>query len=172
MVRLRVTSPLIGIVFGLLFLVVGLGFLGFMASRVLKDARIANSWTQVDATVVATELHESKSKRKRSQSSSSRVRYTYRPLVTIRYQVDGADFETTCYDVFNMASSNRAREQAKLNDFPVGGTVKAWVNPADPGEAVVSVGDVNLMIYMGIPGIVILLGALVTAAGVRRMIVG
>lgn len=141
----------------------------------LKDAQIAKSWAQVDATVVASEVSERLvmgseplgDPSRFNQRYRTRIRASYQAVVTIRYTVDGKEYMTSGYDAFDRLSGNWERERAKLLEFPVGASVRAWVNPKDPREAVVRVGRRDIFSLLGYPVLVLLGGCSLIGVAIR-----
>jgi hypothetical protein len=115
--------------FGLVFVVVGLGFGIFMIGGAVLKYVEARDWVPVQATVLSTDLHVS-----HSDDGS-----TYRVDATYRYRFDGRDYTATRVSVHG-GSDNigdyhhdwyRRLEHARA----YGRSVTAWVNPAAPHEA-------------------------------------
>ena len=115
--------------FGLIFVAVGLGFGIFMIGGALLKYIEARDWLPVEATVLTTRLHV----------SHSDDGTTYRVDATYRYRYNGLDYTGTGVGL-HAGSDNigdyhhewhRRLERARTHNR----TVIAWVNPANPGEA-------------------------------------
>ncbi|MBD3618374.1 MAG: DUF3592 domain-containing protein [Gammaproteobacteria bacterium] len=115
--------------FGLIFVAVGLGFGIFMIGGAALNYLEARDWVPVQATVLATDLHVS-----RSDDGT-----TYRVDATYRYRFDGRDYTGTRVSVHG-GSDNigdyHQRWHSKLAHAQRNNHhLTAWVNPADPTEA-------------------------------------
>jgi hypothetical protein len=92
---------------------------------------------QVDATIVHATVTSSTTRDTDQRVGFSNSTTTHSPEVRFRYVVAGATYESTrLYPSIierSYASAESAREQ--IAPYPLGATVRAWVNPAHPEQA-------------------------------------
>jgi hypothetical protein len=114
--------------FGLPFLGVGVWLLGSLAGARNQMREIRESWIRLPATIVA---HD-------SLAIGIRQRF-HRPTVRYAYEHQGTRYESNRHDLleeFPIVSTSLGR-RGKL-PYTVGQTVKAYVNPKEPVQSVLS----------------------------------
>ena len=90
----------------------------------------SGSWVPVPATVESSHV--------RSHHGDDST--TYSVDVLYRYAFNGREFRSNRYDVMGGSSSGRRAKQQIVNGLPPGTRVTAFVNPADPTQAVLKRG--------------------------------
>lgn len=119
-------------VFTGLFLVVGLGLVGYGGSLVLKANRAA-SWPTTEGTLIEHRLTQ----RHDGDGSSYQVKATY------AYTVDGTRYESDRIAFGYGASNGRATHESLDQKLGSGSTVVVRYDPERPQEAVLSCGVNN-----------------------------
>jgi len=104
-------------------------FFTFVGIKGFITCRRARSWPAVEGKVVRSEVV-----REKTQAGDS-VRWFYVPKVTYEYEVDGARYESDQIAFVESHDVTPDQAQATVAQFPVGETVEAYYDPADPGEA-------------------------------------
>jgi len=117
-----------GLAFGGIFVLAGLGmFIPFFLVPAFQ-AIDARGWDQVPATVVSSQV--------RSHSSDDGT--TYSIDVVYRYTVDGLEFHSDRYHFLTGSSSGYDGKREVVDRYPPGAEVTAWVDPENPGSAVLT----------------------------------
>jgi hypothetical protein len=131
------------------FFLIGLVVLYFITIRPVWNMLDARGWPTVPAVVTASQLHVN------HDSDGS----TYRIDITFRYEVDGRSYSSDTYDFMSFfSSSGRSGKQAIVDAHPVGKSVTAYVDPADPTRAVLSRSPSHAMWFGLIPAVFVLIG--------------
>ena len=128
------TGGFIGLLlFFSVFFLLGSTLLYFMFVTPLMNMRAAQAWPAVPAVVQESEVvthHDSD-----GNTYSIRIVYTY--------EVDEVSYTSERYDFRVGSSSGRSSKQSVVSQYPPGKRTTAYVNPADPTQAV---------LYRGVPG--------------------
>jgi hypothetical protein len=99
----------------------------------------AYSWGGADCSVVASSFHEEMTsvRTRRGGRDVDETRPEYIPDITFAYTVEGRAYQAKRYD-FSSAHGYARSEDAKalVSRYPPGAHVTCYVNPRDPGEAV------------------------------------
>ncbi|MDX2176753.1 MAG: DUF3592 domain-containing protein [Candidatus Sumerlaeia bacterium] len=156
------------LLFAVAFLGAGIASGFLLGAKALKDLQARYGWPEVEATVLATEVVVIGPGSHSARTGTMRPEFEYHPMVTIRYEAGVRTREARCYDAFLTSSTSRGAEQAKLAPFPVGGKVRAWVNPDDPNEAVVRTGGMALVVGITVPVLFLVVGGFAMVALIRR----
>ena len=95
-----------------------------------------------------------------SQHTSSGSAPTYRVNVTYRYDLDGRSYKGTRYQFLGGSSSGRAAETGgdRRAWYPPGKKTTCYVNPRDPGDAVIERGFTPDMWFALIPLVFVVVG--------------
>ncbi|MDZ7616584.1 MAG: DUF3592 domain-containing protein [Patescibacteria group bacterium] len=112
---------------GVVFTMVGLVVTGLVLVLPVVRVQQAKSWNAVAATVVAS----------RVVTHQDDDGATYSVDVLYEYEIDGRKISSNRYHFSTGSSSGRAAKQAIVNDHPPGKPITAYVNPADPFDAVI-----------------------------------
>jgi hypothetical protein len=67
----------------------------------------------------------------------------YRPVIQIRYEVNGRKYEVWAHDTLGVFSSDKAAVEARIDRFQVGATYPCWYDPDRPDQAVLERGQVG-----------------------------
>ncbi len=117
---------LIGGIFALLMLLLGALLVG-VGLFALQRRGAAKSWPQVPATIEVSEV----------RPDTFDDHPVYKPLVRYRYVAPGGTFTGDKLATTGRLYPKQAAAQKVVARYPVGTTVMARYNPADPSEAVI-----------------------------------
>ena len=153
---------IIPLLFGLIFLAVGIG-LSLWGLSVLSNAKASTAWPTVQGTVTSSEVNrESKTRRTNGRSRRST---TYSAEVSYTYQVEGAEYSANRVSFGEYSSSNASHAQSIVSRFPAGKEVPVHYNPEDPSTAVLEAGvSWSSYIPLGLGAIFSIVGLIVVAA--------
>lgn len=126
-------------VFFSVFFVVGAAVLVSLGGKA-AGALHAGSWNAVEATVVSSRV--------RSHSGDST---TYSPDILYRYTVDDREYCSNRYDFMGGYGGSYARKKAVADRYPPGSHFTAYVNPADPTDAVIERRFTGEMLVLLVP---------------------
>lgn len=126
----KASAP-IGLLFGLIFTVAGYFVTFYVGAPILDNAKASESWPKVTGTItksrVATSRHDGKTMHKAE--------------VTYRYQFEDQDYTgDVVWFGGGYSSSSRSGAAETVRNYPVGEKVDVYVDPADPGNAVLEPG--------------------------------
>lgn len=103
------------------------------------------SYQSGQCTIIAKQLLQRQEEQKETYSSNgtTHTRTTtttvYQPDFQFTVQtVDGRRYAARGYDAFESASSERAGQQAIVDQYAVGKTYPCWYNPANPSQALLT----------------------------------
>lgn len=113
--------------FGLFFLV-GAGLFYYIFVRPVGLIVAARSWQETPCTIVSSRVAES------SDSDGS----TYRVDITFSYTADGVERQSSRYDFMEGSSSGYDGKKAVVDRYPPGSRAICYVDPEDPGRAVLN----------------------------------
>jgi hypothetical protein len=142
----RLGARAVAAFFGL-FLVIGLVVLAVMGANVRK-VFASGSWTPVQATVVSSGV--------RSHHSDDST--TYSVNILYRYTVDGRELRSNRYGFMGGSSSGYDSKREVVRRYAPGTTFTAYVNPADPADAVIERGFTSDMWVLLVPAVFIAVG--------------
>jgi hypothetical protein len=121
-----------------------------------SKASASKNWSRVEGTVIKSRVEEKKRTSSSgggssgprghgSSSSSTSVYYTYRPVVSYSYVVDGKNYDN---DRINFRQDDeykhrRGKRHAQkiVSRYPEGSKITVYYDPEDPQEAVLVSGD-------------------------------
>lgn len=123
-----------------IFLVVGCALAYFLLWRPMSRFVAAQGWQEVPCTIESSQVAES------SDSDGS----TYSVAVTFTYKgSDGREYSSSRYDFMNVSSSGYDDKAAVVARYPAGTRTTCWMDPFNPGEAVLS-RDFSLIYLVGL----------------------
>ncbi len=117
-----------GLAFFGVFVVAGLGFFVPFFLLPAFEALDARDWREVPATVVSSQV--------RAHSGDDGT--TYSVEVVYRYETGGRELHSDRYHFLSGSSSGYKNKAAIVERYPEGAEVTAWVDPDNPGSAVLS----------------------------------
>lgn len=143
-------------------LVLGLFFLwaSLMAAQVGLATR---GWTAVDGTVAGVAVRRELDRYATATDEASRERQSsFRLELRYRWTVQGRDYVGNRYAIGNGSTvsrhGERAEAEAAARAWKPGATVRVYVDPENPSEAVLQTGpDGVLWIFAGVSGTCVLL---------------
>jgi hypothetical protein len=130
------------------FLVVGVSVLSAMGGKAVK-VFAARSWAPVQATVVKSDVRSH-----RGDDST-----TYSPNILYRYTVGGREYRSNRYSLFGGSGSGYDAKRQVVSRYPPGARFTAYVDPADPVEAVIERGPTAEMFVLLVPLVFAIVGA-------------
>lgn len=121
--------PQLGLIAGIVTITFGI--------RNMRRARASARWPSVPGRVVASTVERTRDSSSSSSGSDiSTTSYTYQPIVTFGYQVDGSDYLSNTITFGDYSSSNRNRAEQTVARYPVGTPVRVFHDPDDPATGV------------------------------------
>ena len=108
----------------LIFFLSGVALL-FYGVGLVRDARACARWPTVQGRVLSAEAQVVNRQKDKS---------TYAPNVSYRYEVDGKEYESSRLTIVPRNYSSRQWVNEILASYPVGGTVRVFYDPKDPGN--------------------------------------
>jgi hypothetical protein len=145
------------VVFGLVFLLMGLLVTYVALVRPLMGLVASQGWTEARCSVLSSRVAE---------VSGSRGS-TY--AVDIRYMwvVGGIAHTSSRYNFLGGSSSGRAGKQAVVDRYPPGALVPCWIDPADPTQAVLDRSLSPSYLIGLVPLVFVAFGLAILLVGVR-----
>ncbi|HEV2846539.1 MAG TPA: DUF3592 domain-containing protein, partial [Thermoanaerobaculia bacterium] len=138
--------------FGLFFLV-GAGLFYYIFVRPVGRIVAARSWQETPCTIVSSRVDE----------ISSSDGATYRVDITFSYMAEGGERQSNRYDFSEGSSSGYGGKKAVVDRYPPGSRAVCYVDPEDPGRAVLNrdfsatylIGLVPLVfLFVGLGGLI------------------
>ncbi|MEN8126423.1 MAG: DUF3592 domain-containing protein [Planctomycetota bacterium] len=120
------TGKVAGVLFGLVFVLVGTGFSYWLLIRPLIKTQQAKSWAEAPCTIISAEVG--------SHSDSDGT--TYSIDITYEYEFSGRAYRSDRYDFIGGSSSGRSGKQAVVDRYKEADNPVCFVNPENPSEAV------------------------------------
>lgn len=111
-----------------LFFVIGAGLFYFMFIRPVGLVLAARSWQETPCTIVSSRVAES------SDSDGT----TYKVDITFAYAAGGGEYRSSRYDFLDVSSSGYDGKKAVVDRYPPGSRAICYVDPEDPGRAVLN----------------------------------
>lgn len=133
----------------LVFCAVGSVLFYFLSALPLQGWMDARQWASVPCTIVRSDV----------DSHHSDDGTTYSVDIAYRYTWDGETYTGEAYNFFSGSSSGRSYKEAIVNEYPVDSTRECFVNPENPGEAVLN-RDFNFTYLIGVFGLIFVFGGL------------
>ncbi len=148
------------VVFGLFFLVIGIG-VTVLGVKDMCKAKASNSWPTASAKITKSEVDV-----KREGVGRSETR-TYSAEISFDYTVDGRKQSSSKVRIGSISKTNsKSRAQKTVDKYKVGSTAKAFYDPNDPKMAILEPGLSFYSVTATIIGLVFsILGVLVMAFG-------
>lgn len=146
------------VLFGLPFLLAGLGIVYFLGIRPFANLHASQQWVETPARVVSSEV------RTHRDSDST----TYSVDINYTYEWEGETYHSDRYDFLSASSSGYQRKREVVRAHPAGRVFTVYVNPANPSEAVIH-RETSWEYYIGFVfgGLFALVGAGVMIGGAR-----
>jgi len=123
-------SPGCGVVFGLLFVIPGLLIIYFLSVRPLLKVRDAKNWERAPAVVLSSSV----------QTHRGSDSTTYSIQIEYEYELEGRTRRSDRYNFVGGSSSGYDSKKRVVDQYPAGHRFEAYVNPRNPGEAVIDPG--------------------------------
>lgn len=117
------------------FLVMGCLFFYLIAVKPLWNIWRARDWVSVPCRILASDLQQNRG----SKGT------TYKAVIKFTYQVEGRAFAADGHSFFNSFSSGYAGQKKIVDQYPPGAQVTCFVNPRNPGEAVLYRGPTHML---------------------------
>lgn len=154
----RPGGKIVMVLFGGVFMAAGIGIMvGLLVLPVL--------WWQVGQAWIETPCRITHSAVETHQSSDGS---TYSVDIHYTYAWEGRQYASQRYGFMSVSSSGYSGKNAVVNRYPVGAAAVCFVNPQDPGEAVLT-RDFKLTYLIGLFGLpFFLVGFGVLVAGLRK----
>src|SRR6266849_2818366 len=155
------------ILLGGIFVLVAVALVRYFVSSISQ----LQGYQAGQCTITAEQLLQRKQEQKEVYSSNGTTHT--RPTTTTVYQpnfkfmvqtADGRRYAARGYDAFESASSDRAGQQAIVDQYTVGKTYPCWYNPARPAQAVLT-RQFNRVLFI-IPGIFFFVGGMFLIVGI------
>lgn len=112
---------------GLFFVGLGSLFVLFLWAAYQK-AKAMDVWIETPAEILRSEVIDWRSTKYTNAEFKADLRY--------RYEFGGKSYESTQIKIADGPSGERKRIEKKIKPYPAGSTVSAFVNPANPAQAV------------------------------------
>ena len=155
------------ILLGGIFVLVAVALVIFFVSSISQ----VQGYQAGQCTITAKQLLQRKQEQKEVYSSNgtTHTRTTtttvYQPDFQFMVQTaDGRRYAARGYDALESASSDRAGQQAIVDQFSVGKTYPCWYDPARPAQAVLT-RQFNRVLFI-IPGIFFFVGGMFLIVGI------
>ncbi len=142
-------------VFGGVFLAAGLAMFWFFTVPAWRLAWESRGWVSTPATVVASEVRQSRSR----ESTTYRVRIEY------RYRYGGREYASDRGSAMPVNSSGYEAKAEVVRRHPSGTPITCFVNPANPGEALLERGFGWSSLFGLMPLVFVGLGLLAVRVG-------
>jgi hypothetical protein len=121
------SGRMVGVLFGLVFFLVGCGMFYGLTIRPLMKIQRAKSWQPVPAVVTRSQV----------ESHSSSDGTTYSIDIAYRYTADGRELRGDRYSFFGGSSSGYDRKKAVVDRYPTGHAFEVFVDPEDSSKSVI-----------------------------------
>lgn len=131
------------------FLLAGLAVTYALLVRPAFRVFAASSWTELPCEIVSS----------RVQCHSDSDGSTYRVDIVFRYSRSGRTFTSNRYDFSTGSTSGFAEKAAVVRRYPAGTQARCFVDPANPGSAVIERGFTPVMWFGLFPLLFVLAGA-------------
>lgn len=155
--NLRQGKIVLLILFGI-FLLVGAIASYFLTVRPYLSIQRAKTWIATPCRVLDSEVRSHR---------DSEGDVTYSVHIEYEYEVDGRRYQSDRYSFFGGSSSGRAGKARVVRRYPKGGEAICYVDPTDPGRAVIQRGYTLEMLFGLIPLVFFLVGAIGTVFALR-----
>ena len=155
----RPRSRSLPILFGIVFLSIGVPLLAFLCIGPLLQSLSASRWNEVPCTVIWSRVRE----------YDSDDGYTYSPEVFYEYSYDDEVHRSNQYSFDTTSSSGRGGKQRVIDQYPSGAEAKCYVDPNKPWRAVINRRTPMALVFITgiIGGVFSLIGAGILIASTR-----
>lgn len=161
--------------FGLIFVIFGIipFFIYFNVSNVSSAER---SWLETEAEVTEAKIESQVSTISvydhEEEENISKGTTNYFPEIVYKYTVDGKGYTGTKFRTLGYSSERRSEIEKMMPKLPVGGKIKIFYNPSDPGEATVEKAPAPSRIILVFGLIVIAVGLFIMFIVSRLSLIG
>ena len=155
--------PYIPLVIGLVFMALG-GVIFWISRRARQQARAAEAWPTVPATVTSAEISM---RRKSTGTGRDRGRQTvYTPVVRYSYTVAGVAYQGDRVSFGPNESPFRGAAEKIVAKYPVGAPITVRHDPATPSRASIEATAKSALLPMIVGGIFVAIGAVLALGGI------
>jgi hypothetical protein len=140
---------IVGFLFFGVFFVVGLSLSWAFAVRPLQRILDARDWPEVECTILSSHV----------ETHDSDDGNTYSVAISYRYEVGGRTYTSDRYKFMTGSSSGYEGKAAVVEKHPPGRVTVCYVNPDDPGDAVLERGFTVDIAFGAIPLVFVVVGA-------------
>jgi len=155
---LRTTGRSVGVLFSLVFTVVGSVLLYTFLLRPCFKILSARHWPAVPCVILSSDV------RSHRDSGHGAI---YSVNILYGYEFGGREFKANRYDFMGGSSSGSGAKYSIVAQHPPGSRTVCYVNPADPAEAVLKRGFTPTMWLGLIPLVFVLVGAVGLSSTLR-----
>ena len=154
-----------GMLVGAIFALVGGALLVFWFVPTMSRSLASSKWTETPCTVISSRV--------KSHSDSDGT--TYSVDIFYRYRVDGKEYKSNAYSLFGGSSSGYKSKAKVVANYAVGSQKICYVNPANPGDAILKRGVGWEMLFGLIPlaflaaGLAVFFSSFRKPAGLRNI---
>ncbi len=156
--------PKINFILGSIFCCLGifLSILGVISIYVQYESYV--SLVPVQAVVESTDV---KTRRHKGKHNTS---YSYLPVIRYHYKVKGKEYVSDQYTPIPYSVSDYSQAKLIINNFKVGQTITAYINPKNPKEACLVKEYYFTPYFFALLGVLIfVIGSLTIFLGIRRI---
>ncbi|MEM7011622.1 MAG: DUF3592 domain-containing protein [Verrucomicrobiota bacterium] len=112
---------------GLFLVGIGSLFVWYLWASYQK-AKAMDTWLETPALMLRSEVIDIQSTPQSNQEYLAQVRY--------QYEIDGKTYESELLKLADGPSASQGKIARKIESYPNGAMVTAWVNPDDPNQSV------------------------------------
>ncbi len=146
------------VLFGLIFLLAGLGAFFFTFLTPLLQIQAAQNWKPVAATIISSSV---------GSNRDSDGDTTYRVEVQYSFPFNGQTYYGNTYQFGANGSSNATEKNAIVAKLPPGTKITCYVNPANPNQSVIN-PSMNRDLWPGLFSLIfVAVGAGIIIAGIK-----
>ncbi|PWT90262.1 MAG: hypothetical protein C5B54_07475 [Acidobacteria bacterium] len=148
----------------LLIVVIGLLMVGGGYIYPLMRMRASESWVKTPCFISTSDVHVSRSTTRSRKSKRRTTTTSYYVELSYSYTYQGQEYTSDRYTFSNSSFSHAPEAQAIVQQYPKGAERFCYVNPADPGDAVLVRSNPKWTLA--------LMGGILTAFGVCLLLLG
>ncbi len=135
------------------------GFFVFALWSGFQKAKATRSWQETPCEVVRSEVVE--------EQPVHHAPPAYRAAIEYRYTHGGVEFMGVGIKQVDGRTSHRKKAEALVAEFPVGARPNCWVDPADPGRAILKHSSYAPLYSIWFPALFVVGGLGITWRGLR-----
>ncbi len=144
----------------IVFLVAASAVAGAVWGFLIPEWRVNNRYVSTTCEVLDQRLDTQEFPDAGQKPAGAGPKESYRPMVKIRYEVNGRKLEAWTYDAAGIYNNNKATQQTILDNFPVGSIQPCWYDPDRPQQAVLVRGyAVAAYFFLIFPAVFLILGS-------------